>query len=566
MKMRIRRVRHKLLTVLTITLCLGFIAMAYFYNQAIEKSILDEYQRTLHRLTDSVVMSIETIMTENHSEIMPEYAKRLKTLPGVVDLRIARIDGTEAFLDNKTISAVNMRLGEKTFEPRLREKRSDPVFLPNDPEVARMLTGQDSVARIELASTQDRFVQFFDTIPNNKTCARCHGTEQRIRGVVKVTASLMDLERDMQAARRKALILLAISLVLTVGIAGHLLGSTVAEPIESTNRAMSRISGGDFDSEVESHGNDEIGEMADSFNTMRSRLRETYESKQREKDMLKTVIQGAHEAVVVTNAAGEVVLINTSACELLGKTEQQIRAAGIASLVDQPDQFQVMLDAPTGQSKPLLIQYRERWLLCSASTTRDGEGNSIGSAALLRDVSNEQHLLLELQRLATTDALTDVYNRRHLDATLKTEMDRARQTGQPLSVFMIDVDHFKRFNDTYGHDQGDRVLKVAGQVMKTAVRDYDVPCRYGGEEFAVILPATDAAGALLVAERIRQDIESMRVDGLQVTISLGIACYPEISALTPEALIAAADAALYRSKENGRNCSTIAIPAAAEPT
>ena len=116
--MNIRRIRHKLLITLTIALSLGFATIAYFYTVAVEKSIISDYQRTLHRLTDTVVMNIETIMKENHAEIMPDFARRLKTLPGVIDFRIARIDGTEAYIDNQTIDAVNARLGEATFPRR----------------------------------------------------------------------------------------------------------------------------------------------------------------------------------------------------------------------------------------------------------------------------------------------------------------------------------------------------------------------------------------------------------------------------------------------------------------
>jgi diguanylate cyclase (GGDEF)-like protein len=219
-----------------------------------------------------------------------------------------------------------------------------------------------------------------------------------------------------------------------------------------------------------------------------------------------------------------------------------------------------MLDNTDASKEPTLVEYKGRWLLTSANTIRDKEGSPIGSAALLRDVTLEQALLKELERLSITDALTDVYNRRHLDATLKRELDRSRQTGAPLAVIMFDADHFKNFNDTYGHDQGDRVLKMAGQVMKGAVRKYDVPCRYGGEEFAVILPSTGPEGAMQVAERLRQDVETMSVDGLKVTISLGVACFPMITADTPAALVEAADVALYRSKESGRNRSTMATP------
>ena len=556
--MTIRRIRHKLLMAVALALSLGFVAIAYFYNQAVEKSILTEYQRTLHRLTDSVVMSIETIMTENHAEIMPEYARRLKALPGLLDFRIARKDGTEAYIDNKTIDAVNARAGEILFQPRVRTGKAMQVFNPDDPLVARVLRGEEAVAHNDTDAQKGNIVHFFDAIPNTGKCGRCHDDTDAVRGVIKVTTSMADVERDMMKARWQSMVILVVSLLLTMGATGYMLGRSVAEPIEIVTRAMAKISAGDFGSKVIVERKDELGNMATSFNKMTGDLQDSYLHMLREQEKLSTVIQGAREAVVVTDAAGKVVLVNAAACQLLGKTEADISRDGIINLIGRPELFGAMLDANEGGTEPQLVDYGDLWLMVSASTIHDDQGRKIGSAALLRDVTQEQRLLNELQRLSTTDALTDVFNRRHLDATLKAEMQRAKQVGLPLSVIMFDADHFKKFNDTYGHDQGDRVLKMLGKVMKEAVRKYDVPCRYGGEEFNVVLPSTDSAGAFAIGERLRLAVEAMRVDGLQVTISLGIASYPEVDAATPEALILAADAALYQSKEKGRNCTTIA--------
>lgn len=554
--MNFSRIRHKMLAVLGVTLSLGFIMVTYYYNEAIERSILAEYERTLHRMTDSVVMSIETIMTEDHAEIMPEYARRLKALSGLIDFRIARIDGTEAYNDNQTIAAVNAKLGSEDFLQRKWFEEKKPVFSVDDPAVAKLLAGSGSMMQRETAESGGNVMHFYDTIPSGPRCTRCH-SDQKIRGIIKVTASLAEIEREMASARIKSLTILIVALFVTMGGTGYMLGRTVAEPIEQASQAMKKISGGNFDAMLASGRNDELGRMANSFNLMTANVRQSYGDMLREQEKLATVIQGAGEAVVAANGEGKIVLVNDAACELLGKSEDEIRAGGIVGLVNQQALFQSMLDTLEDHD-PVLVEHAGRWLLASVSCIRDEAGSIIGSAALLRDVTREQTILAELRRISTTDALTDVYNRRHLDATLKNEMQRAQEQGLHLSVIMFDADHFKKFNDTYGHDQGDRVLKMVGQVMRNTVREYDVPCRYGGEEFSVILPCTDAEGAHVVAERLRTAVEAMRVDGLQVTISLGIATYPDLAARSPEQLVAAADAALYHSKENGRNCSTIA--------
>ncbi len=557
---KIRRIRHKLLITLAISLSCGFTSIAFFYTKAVENSIISEYQRTLHRLTESVVMNIETIMKESHAEIMPDFARRLKTLPGVIDFRIARVDGLEAYADNKTIDSVNSRLGEVVF-PRRTGFPATPerVFSLDDPGVSEALQGEEAVLRKSEGTTETGpVVVFYDPVMHIPECDNCHEKGPKVRGVLKLVTSMAEVERDMMKARLQSLIVLVSSLLLTMAVTGYVLGRFVAKPIEDITAAMMRVTGGNFEVKVASGREDELGKMAKSFNTMIEDLQRTYLRMKSEQQKLYSVIQGTQEAVVVTDASGAVVLVNDAAETLLGKSVSQISSSGIVNLLDQPERFQAMLDDTDASKEPTLFEYNGRWLLTSATTILDRDKSPIGSAALLRDVTLEQALLKELERLSITDALTDVYNRRHLDATLKLELERSRRTGSPLAVIMFDADHFKKFNDTYGHDQGDRVLKMVGQVMKGAVRPYDVPCRYGGEEFTVVLPGTDPEGAMHVAERLRCDVEQMAVDGLKVTISLGVACFPLIPVNSPEALIEAADAALYRSKESGRNCTTLA--------
>lgn len=559
--MKIRRIRHKLLIVLAIALSLGFTTIAYFYTRAVEASILTDYQRTLHRLTESVSMNIETIMKEQHAEVMPDFAQRLKNLPGVIDFRIARVDGTEAYLDNKTIDQVNQRLGEAKFPRRMNPVAAPRVFALDDPGVASALEGEEAILTTgEGAGGAGTVVHFYDPILHTLKCGECHGKEGKVRAVIKLTTSMAEAERDMMKVRLQSLIVLVVALVLTMSVTGYMLGRLVAKPIEDITVAMKAVTGGNFDVQLESSRRDEFGKMAGSFNKMTAELQRSYRQMRSEQEKLYSVIQGAQEAVVVTDAGGEVVLVNDAAEDLLGKRIEQIRAEGIFNVIDQPERFRAMLDDRNPVREPTLFEYKGRWLLTSATTIRDQAGTPLGSAALLRDVTLEQALLQELERLSITDALTDVFNRRHLDATLGRELGRALETGLPLAVIMLDADHFKKFNDTHGHDQGDRVLQMLGKTMKQTLREYDVPCRYGGEEFAVILPGTDRDGAMHVAERLRLDVAAMTVDGLTVTISLGVACFPLIAAKSPEALIEAADVALYRSKESGRNRCTLATP------
>ncbi|HMA91161.1 MAG TPA: GGDEF domain-containing protein [Polyangiaceae bacterium] len=193
-------------------------------------------------------------------------------------------------------------------------------------------------------------------------------------------------------------------------------------------------------------------------------------------------------------------------------------------------------------------QFAINLLFLLAQRMRDNN-TSLQRAALLRS---------QLERDANVDALTGLYNRRWWDDKFKRMLDRAERCGSAsLSLLVIDVDRFKQYNDTYGHAAGDVALRTVGKVLAQSIRPTDIAVRYGGEEFAVLLPGTELSGALIAADRVRQAISDTaitQVDGDKlpcVTISLGVATLH--SGDEPATLFQRADAALYRAKNSGRN-------------
>ncbi|RYZ36290.1 MAG: GGDEF domain-containing protein, partial [Myxococcaceae bacterium] len=162
----------------------------------------------------------------------------------------------------------------------------------------------------------------------------------------------------------------------------------------------------------------------------------------------------------------------------------------------------------------------------------------------------------QMEKMATTDGLTGLLNHRTFQSRADDILAQARRYNRKCSIVLTDVDHFKSVNDTYGHPTGDQVLKGVARIIKTLARDTDVVARYGGEEFVMVMPETDAQGAKVIAERIREavmaEVFQTEMGPLRITMSLGIATYPD-NAQEKQQLIDLSDQCLYHSKRNGRN-------------
>lgn len=175
-----------------------------------------------------------------------------------------------------------------------------------------------------------------------------------------------------------------------------------------------------------------------------------------------------------------------------------------------------------------------------------------------------QDLQARLQEQAIRDALTGLFNRRYLDETLLRELSRAKRDGYPLAVIMVDIDHFKQINDTYGHSAGDEVIRSLGAILRQSARESDITCRYGGEEFVIALPHMGIEAAHARAEKLRLDAAAKPVRHgdfeIGYTLSAGVSAYP-VHATNHETLIEYADLALYQSKADGRNRVTCFEPA-----
>jgi diguanylate cyclase (GGDEF)-like protein len=412
---------------------------------------------------------------------------------------------------------------------------------------------------------------------------------------------------------RRVIFGILLAFFLLALISSVLVSRALQVQIQKLLSAARRLALGDFQHPVPTEGNDEFSQLGREFNSMSEQLAAKIEEVERKRRELEETIrrvgdafatgldrQGVVELAAQTALdaceadAGRVLPLDRSVLRAVrvGDTDEELEAAlGTAEresfrvrpevgreLMEQgdpeappPAQLRARAASAGGAhavAMPMRARLgarREAQYVGVISVARRGGRFSRSEEELLEYLAAQAAVSIEnsdmhqtVQRQAITDELTGLANVRKFHGSLRNELERARRFESPLGLVMLDIDNFKRVNDTYGHQQGDVVLASVAGALRDLSRDIDEPARYGGEEMAVILPQTDAEGAAQLAERMREAVEELRVprvDGeghLVVTASFGVAAIP-YSASDKEALIAAADAALYRAKRGGKN-------------
>ncbi|WP_295995792.1 diguanylate cyclase [Rugamonas sp.] len=299
-------------------------------------------------------------------------------------------------------------------------------------------------------------------------------------------------------------------------------------------------------------------------------IRVNSETQQEQAERLRTIVNNMAEGLLIIEADGRIQFTNPACDKYLGFRENELAGRTLSDLLN-PLVAQEYLDyfaryaaspetAHSHGTREVIIRHRNGSSVCMDLTLTPMYLRQPLFIGLLHDITHHKQSEDALQRAAMIDPLTKIANRRHFDSFLEKEWQRSMRSGQPLSLVVLDVDHFKLYNDTLGHQAGDACLQqVAQSIASHAARQTDLAARYGGEEFVLLFAETDADAAQLLAESIRADIEALNLPHPRsltspwITVSIGVATIRPHQLDNTETLFVAADRAMYVAKEGGRN-------------
>lgn len=322
------------------------------------------------------------------------------------------------------------------------------------------------------------------------------------------------------------------------------------------------ITSGDFSQKVEF-----LGEFSDAFNKMTRKLEVSIDELKESEKMHRLLADNASDVIWTMNLEGKLTYISPSVKKLRGYSVEEVKnqsqeeilcpdslirmQQGLKEAVESVQNnlpfkdFRGELEQPCKDGSTV-------WTEVTVSGIYNEEGGFIGMIGVTRDISNRRDMEREIRRLSVTDKLTQLYNRLKLDETLENELELSGEGKAAFSLILVDIDHFKLVNDTFGHQVGDTVLVEVSNILKNNVRSTDIIGRWGGEEFLIILPETDEKDGRLLAEKLREKIENNNfVTAGKLTASFGVSMYSYD--VSPASIVSRADEALYLAKKNGRN-------------
>lgn len=302
----------------------------------------------------------------------------------------------------------------------------------------------------------------------------------------------------------------------------------------------------------------------EGFITDISALKQTEDALRTSERRYRQIVENSHEGIWMLDPDGRTQFANTRIARMLGYGVEEMQGKSILDFMSDEwrDTARKQIERVSDRAEERDFKFirkdgSEIWTLLATSPLLDESGGTIGTLAMAVDITERKQMEATLQQRAVSDPLTGLLNRRHFYQLAQQELERFRRYRYPLAAIMLDLDHFKQINDKYGHLVGDQILQAVSRILQESLRRSDILCRFGGEEFAILLPETDNQTAFNTAERLRtglsgQSFETAR-GPVTLTASLGVAGIPAGSGLDLETLLDYADRMLYSAKEGGRN-------------
>jgi two-component system, cell cycle response regulator len=365
------------------------------------------------------------------------------------------------------------------------------------------------------------------------------------------------IDESIGWVRSRLLLAMLAALVLIAAVA-YIQGRAIVGTLGRLADAARAIARGHLGDRVDVGGRDEFGSLARTFNQMADQLEARQQELEEERRRLRETTLRFGEALAATHDIDQLLrVIIETAVQATGASRGEVTDGGVVLIALGDDRGPVKLEFPLSAGRDsfgTLVLYGEEF----SSDQRESAGWLVGHAVIA--LSNaRQHRTVEQQALV--DSLTGLANRRLCSAALEKELARAERFEEPLTLVLADIDDFKRINDRWGHPTGDDVLKAFAACLRESVREIDLAGRWGGEEFALLLPGTGLEGGRQLAERIRDTLTARKLpapggETIRVTASFGVASFPNVT--NQRELVAAADAALYEAKREGKDRVVVA--------